>query len=144
MPPDSEGSDELTVLCAQLPVLRRLSRGPVGARTRELLEQAVTAAREGHPVGGYVEALGLAPAPEPAHPETDAPELGVPEPGAPGPSWEPTRDAGPTRVESEPMFFSGVYVCPRAVCGRAEHRPPGAGLPACAIFGEALRFDGGL
>jgi hypothetical protein len=140
MPPGSDRSDELTVLCAQLPVLRRLSRGPVGARTREILERAVAAARKDCPIGGYLEALGLAPAPAP---ETTAPETAVPETGMPGPFCEPTRDAGtgPTRVESEPLFFSGVYVCPQAVCGRAEHRPPGAGLPECAIFGEALRFD---
>jgi hypothetical protein len=144
MPPGSDRNDELTVLCAQLPVLRRLNRGPVSARTREVLEQAVAAAREGRPIGGYLEALGLAPALEAAA----APETAAPETEVPGPFWEPTRDAGPTRsagptrVESEPLFFSGVYICPRAVCGRAEHRPPGAGLPECAIFGEALRFDG--
>jgi hypothetical protein len=138
MSPDSDRSDELAALCAQLPVLRRLNRGPVGARTREILDRAVTAAREGRPICGYLEALGLAPAPAA---ETAAPETALPETGMPGPFWEPTRDAGPTLVESEPLFFSGVYVCPRAVCGRAEHRPPGAGLSECAIFGEALRFD---
>jgi hypothetical protein len=143
MPPGSDRNDELTVLCARLPVLRRLNRGPVGAGTREVLEQAVAAAREGRPIGGYLEALGLAPAPEAEAtvPETAAPETAFPETEVPGPFWGPTRDAGPTRVESEPLFFSGVYICPRAVCGRAEHRPPGAGLPECAIFGEALRFD---
>jgi hypothetical protein len=133
MPPGFDENDELTVLCEQLPVLRRLNRGPVGARARAVLEQAVAAALEGRPVGGYLEALGLGSAP--------SPETGPPEPDAASPFDEPTRGAGPTLVESEPLFFSGVYVCPRAVCERAEHRLPGAGLPECAIFGEALRFD---
>ena len=135
MPSGFDESDELTVLCEQLPVLRRLNRGPVGTRAREVLERVVAAAREGRPVGGYLEALGLASSP--------APETAAPETGAPGPSGESTRGAGPTLVESEPLFFSGVYVCPRALCRRTERRPPGAGLPECAIFGEALRFDGG-
>jgi hypothetical protein len=133
MPPGFDESDELAVLCEQLPVLRRLNRGPVGARARVVLEQAVAAALEGRPVGGYLEALGLGPAP--------AAETGPPEPDTDSPPGGPTRGVGPTLVESEPLFFSGAYVCPRAVCGRAEHRLPGAGLPECAIFGEALRFD---
>ena len=133
MQPGVDEGDELAVLCEQLPVLRRLNRGPVGARARVVLEQAVSAAREGRLVGGYLEALGLGPAP--------SPETGPPEPDAASPIGEPTRGVGPTLVESEPQFFSGLYVCPRAVCGRAEHRLPGAGLPECAIFGEALRFD---
>lgn len=130
MLPGFDESDELTVLCEQLPVLRRLNRGPVGAHAREVLVQVIAAAREGRPVGGYLEALGLASSP--------APETAAPEPGEPGPA----RSAGPALVESGPLFFSGIYVCPRAVCGRAERRPPGASLPECAIFGEALRFDG--
>lgn len=131
MPPGFEGIDELTMLCEQLPVLRRLNRGPVGVRARVVLEQAVAAAREGRPVGGYLEALGLGPVPEPVLQDSE-----VASPGE-----EQMRGVGPTLVESEPLFFSGIYVCPRGVCGRAEHRLPGGALPVCAIFGEALRFD---
>lgn len=75
MLPGFDESDELTVLCEQLPVLRRLNRGPVGAHAREVLVQVIAAAREGRPVGGYLEALGLASSPAP---ETAAPEQGSP------------------------------------------------------------------
>lgn len=148
----SQGSDQLAELCARLPVLRRLARGPVGARALAVLEQAVAAARVGAPIDTYLERLGVRAEPEPdtvtPEPATVTPEPPPdtveeePEPDAavPGP-WDAPRSALPPRLDVGASEYSpGRYVCPRGACTRQEYREVGAGLPTCAIFDQALRF----
>ncbi|WP_405512188.1 hypothetical protein [Streptomyces canus] len=55
-------------------------------------------------------------------------------------SWRPESQL-PGRQAAAPV--RGVYVCPRGHCGREEKRPPGGGLPLCALHNnEPLTFEG--
>jgi hypothetical protein len=121
-----ERSDQVAVLCSQLPTLRRLYRGPVSARARAVLDQAVAAARSGVPVSDYLAELRIAVASGPAEGVQDGEGR--------------SRSYGPTAVGGAPVYLPGQYVCPRGVCARAEYRTTESGLPECDVFDLALRF----
>jgi hypothetical protein len=106
-------------LCEQLPELRRLLRGPASAHRRELLEQAVTAAAAGQPIGALITELGL---------DDDATGL-TPRNGLP----TPVDDVGSAPVR-------GHYVCPTGACPRYAARQAGEPRPACHVHEQALRF----
>ncbi|MFG3018392.1 hypothetical protein ACGFZQ_07525 [Streptomyces sp. NPDC048254] len=55
-------------------------------------------------------------------------------------SWRPETQL-PGRQAAAPV--TGLYVCPRGHCGRAEKRSPGGPLPLCALHdNEPLTFEG--
>ncbi|MEU3981077.1 hypothetical protein AB0F77_13310 [Streptomyces sp. NPDC026672] len=116
---------QLTLLCRSLPGLRRLSRGPVGAARRLVIERAVRAARAGAPLDEHLEALGLSRA------RTAVPVAEGEEP----------RTTVPRVAEAAPRALLGVHVCPLGVCDRREPRAAGEELPVCEVFDLALRFD---
>lgn len=132
----SQGSDQLAELCARLPVLRRLARGPVGGQALAVLEQAVAAARVGEPIDTYLERLGMKAEPEP---DTVTPEP-APDAAVPSPQDAPRTALPPRLGVGAAAYDPGQYVCPRDVCTRQEYREVGADLPVCAIFDQALRF----
>lgn len=122
---------QLALLCQQLPRLRRMHRGPVGAGKRLVIDRAVRAARAGEPIDEHLDALGLgrvdpgdtAEEPEDADPETPRTTL-------------------PTRVaDGAPRALPGRHVCPRGLCARRERRAVDEARPLCDIFDQALRFD---
>ncbi|MFF8726024.1 hypothetical protein ACF073_05980 [Streptomyces sp. NPDC015171] len=120
---------QLALLCRQLPLLRRLHQGPVGAAGRRLVEQAVRAARAGEPVEAHLGALGLLD----AAPDEDEVEERT---------GTDSRSSRPTRVtDDRPHTVPGAHVCPRDVCARRERRRPDQELPVCEVFDLALRFD---
>jgi hypothetical protein len=122
MAPDVPRNGQFAMLCVQLPKLRRLYRGPVGAQRLALLEDALAAARAGEPIDAHLKQLGLP---------------GSAEPGA----HDPERGSLPPRLgESASAYLPGLYVCPRDACTRQEHREVGTDLPTCAVFDQALRF----
>lgn len=125
------GEDEvLALFCAQLPRWRLMWRGPAMAGRRAEVERAVAAARRGEPIAGLVGRLGLGAGAEPAAPaeEDDGGDVSV-------------RTSLPTGVhEAEPGAVTGVYVCPKGSCGRAEVRGAGSELPSCGIHDQALRY----
>ncbi|MGW7792568.1 hypothetical protein, partial [Streptomyces tricolor] len=59
MPSLEDHDEQLALLCSQLPLLRRLHQGPVGAARRRVVERAVEAARAGEPVADHLAELGL-------------------------------------------------------------------------------------
>ncbi|MGW3145408.1 MULTISPECIES: hypothetical protein [Streptomyces] len=116
---------QLTVFCQQLPRLRRMYRGPVGAARRLAIDRAVTAARAGEPIEEHLAALGLPQAPAPRGTQEDEP-----------------RSSLPTRVtDAAPRALLGDHVCPRGVCARREQRSADAQRPVCEVFDLALRFE---
>ncbi|MBL1084251.1 hypothetical protein JK359_20155 [Streptomyces actinomycinicus] len=120
-----ERDEQLALLCSQLPLLRRLHQGPVGAARRRTVDQAVRAARTGEPVEAHLVALGLlGDRTDPVHSEPDG------------------RSSLPTPVADDgPHTVPGTHVCPRGVCARREQRRPDRELPVCEVFDVALRFD---
>lgn len=137
--PSYEDRDrQLALLCRQLPRLRLMHRGPVGARKRLLIDRAVRAAREGEAVDGYLRELGLLPEPLPGPPPGDP--LGDPL----GDRVGNAQRGGtlPPRVEdTAPHTLLGQHVCPRGVCSRSERRAVDGERPVCEVFDAALRFD---
>jgi hypothetical protein len=131
--PSPERSDEIALLCAQLPVLRRLYEGPVGARARVVLDRAVAAVRAGAPVSGYLAELGIMPA-------GGSGDGGGAGGGGAGGGGDGLRSLGPTAVGGEPVYLPGRYVCPRNTCTRTEYRTAASGLPECDLFDLPLRF----
>ncbi|MFJ4949932.1 hypothetical protein [Streptomyces sp. NPDC088760] len=117
--------EQLALLCRQLPLLRRLHQGPVGAARGRIVEQAVRAARAGEPVAEHLVRLGLLA--EDNEADTDGTDIRSSLPPA-------VADTGPHTV-------TGVHVCPRGVCARRERRRPDQELPVCEVFDVALRFD---
>ena len=130
----SEARDiQLALLCAQLPRLRQISRGPVGAARRPLIDRALRAARAGEPVEEYLAELGLLNRPPVPEPEPDG--RWIPAGGLP-------RTTLPTAVADDgPHAVSGEHVCPRGACSRRERRGAGEQLPVCEVFDVALRFE---
>ncbi|MDX2595835.1 MULTISPECIES: hypothetical protein [Streptomyces] len=130
-----ERDEQVALLCDQLPRLRRMHRGPVGAAKRLVIDRAVRAARDGEPVEEYLSALGLLRAgTAPEGGETAGP-VGS---GAPG----TVRSTLPTAVADDgPHAVQGEHVCPRGVCARRERRWADRELPVCEVFDLALRFD---
>ncbi|MFC9278971.1 hypothetical protein [Streptomyces collinus] len=130
-----ERDEQVALLCDQLPRLRRMHRGPVGAAKRLVIDRAVRAARDGEPVEEYLSALGLLharTAPESCGPDREA------GPGEPG----TVRSTLPTAVADDgPHAVRGEHVCPRGVCARRERRRADRELPVCEVFDLALRFD---
>ncbi|BCM70219.1 hypothetical protein EASAB2608_05553 [Streptomyces sp. EAS-AB2608] len=126
--PSLEDHDEqLALLCSQLPLLRRLHQGPVGAARRRVVERAVEAARAGEPVADHLAELGLLD--DAADEDRE-------------PAGDTTRSSRPTAVADDgPHTVSGAHVCPRGVCARRERRRPDQQLPVCEVFDVALRFD---
>ncbi|MFJ9815558.1 hypothetical protein ACIRU3_09835 [Streptomyces sp. NPDC101151] len=117
---------QVALLCDQLPRLRRMHRGPVGAARRLVIDRAVRAARSGEPVEEYLSQLGLLRAPT------------APESQDPGSA----RSSLPTAVADDgPHAVPGEHVCPRDVCVRRERRRVDGELPVCEVFDLALRFD---
>lgn len=125
--PDPERSDQVAVLCSQLPTLRRLYRGPVSARARAVLDLAVAAARSGTPVAEYLAELRIAVESGPAEGVQDDDDRS-------------SRAYRPTTVGGEPVYRPGRYVCPRGVCTRGDYRTTESGLPECDVFDLPLRF----
>ena len=128
--PSPERSDQVAALCSQLPVLRRLYRGPVGAQARVVLDRAVAAARSGASVQEYLAELRIAVAPRSGG---DGEGDGRDDDGG-------SRAYGPTTVGGAPVYLPGRYVCPRGACTRAEYRTTESGLPECDVFDMPLRF----
>jgi hypothetical protein len=112
-----ERSDQVAVLCSQLPTLRRLYRGPVSA---------VAAARAGAPVSEYLAEL----------------RIGVVSGPAAGAQNGDDRSGAhePTTIGGDPVYLPGRYVCPRGVCTRGDYRTTESGLPGCDVFDLPLRF----
>ncbi|WP_333778018.1 hypothetical protein [Streptomyces sp. IBSBF 3136] len=130
-----ERDEQVALLCDQLPRLRRMHRGPVGAAKRLVIDRAVRAARDGEPVEEYLSALGLLRARTAAGAGETAGPVGSGEPGT-------ARSALPTAVADDgPHAVRGEHVCPRGVCARRERRRADAELPVCEVFDLALRFD---
>lgn len=124
--PGPERSDQVAVLCSQLPTLRRLYRGPVSARARTVLDLAVAAARSGAPVSEYLAELRIAVVSGPAAGVQNGSDRSV--------AHEPTTIGG------DPVYLPGRYVCPRGVCTRGDYRTTESGLPGCDVFDLPLRF----
>ncbi|MEU6665394.1 hypothetical protein [Streptomyces sp. NPDC046727] len=115
---------QLALLCGQLPALRRLHQGPVGAARRRVVEQALRAARAGEPIEPHLAELGLLADPCDEDGESDF------------------RSSRPTLVADDgPHTVTGAHVCPRGVCARRERRRVNQELPVCEVFDLALRFD---
>ena len=130
--PDARDS-QLALLCSQLPRLRQISRGPVGAARRPLIDRALRAARSGEPVEEFLTELGLLNRPPVPEPERDG--RWIPADGRP-------RTTLPTAVADDgPHALPGEHVCPRGACARRERRWAGQPLPVCEVFDVALRFD---
>jgi hypothetical protein len=128
--PPSGSSRQLALFCAQLPRLRSLHRGPVGAEKRMVIDSAVRAARAGEPVDGYLERLGVGAA------RTAGVPVGADE--GEDTSRNPTR---PPRVsDGAPHALPGYHICPREMCERREHRTADGERPVCGVFDLALRF----
>ncbi|MFF4543780.1 hypothetical protein [Streptomyces sp. NPDC001435] len=116
---------QLALFCQQLPRLRRMYRGPVGAARRLAIDRAVTAARAGEPIEEHLAALGLPL-------RRSAPDV----------QEDEARSTLPPRVaDAAPRALLGVHVCPRGVCARREQRSAGAQRPVCEVFDLALRFE---
>jgi hypothetical protein len=134
---------QLALLCQQLPRLRRMHRGPVGAGKRLVIDRAVRAARAGEPIDEHLDALGL------GRVEPGGTALGGAAPGHTAEEEEladadpePPRTTLPTRVaDGAPRALPGGHVCPRGVCARRERRAVDEARPVCDIFDQALRFD---
>ncbi|MGW1287506.1 hypothetical protein ACWD4N_28370 [Streptomyces sp. NPDC002586] len=125
MPPLDDRDDQLALLCSQLPRLRRMHQGPVGAARRLVLDRAVRAARDGEPLAEHLAALGL-----PVNPA-------MPSPAGP----DVVRSTLPTAVTAGGAHaVPGEHVCPRGVCARRERRHVDQALPVCEVFDLALRF----
>lgn len=111
--------DSVAWLCAELPVLQRLLRGPASAGPRHLVKRAVAAAKAGEPIDALIAEMDVtAGAPASGH------TRGLPTPI--------------TAAGSTPM--RGAYVCPADTCSRAVVRNAGDELPVCHIHDQALRF----
>ncbi|MGH3567213.1 MAG: hypothetical protein ACRDRH_14515 [Pseudonocardia sp.] len=114
----------LAHFCAELARLRALLRGPASLARREVVEQAVRAARHGEPIGPWLAEMGLE-----VEDSNSTPTGG-----------DATRSL-PTRVpEVDLPPVTGVYLCPRQICGRIEVRPVGTEVPTCDVHEQALRF----
>ncbi|MFI5686577.1 hypothetical protein [Streptomyces sp. NPDC051636] len=125
MSSQEERDQQLALLCEELPRLRVLHRGPVGAAGRRVMDRAVRAARAGEPIGEYLDTLGL----------RTGPTVDRAAPAQRGPAL-------PTPVaDAAPRALFGAHVCPRGVCTRREQRPADAERPVCEVFDLALRFD---
>ncbi|SDI33078.1 hypothetical protein [Nonomuraea jiangxiensis] len=116
--PDQEA---LAVLCAALPHLRTLLRGPASGARRAVLTRTLTAARRGEPIAGFLAELGL----ESAESDQDPAD---------------TRSTLPTPLATTGRPVVGGYVCPRGTCTRLVRREADADLPTCDIHEQALRF----
>lgn len=111
--------DALTRFCAELPELRSMLRGSPASRA--LLDRIEAAAREGEAVAPLLRQLGI-----------DVADGNQP----------PGRDAAVTAtpLRTLPHAVTGVYLCPRRLCLRAQVRGATEALPVCHLHGEALRF----
>lgn len=124
--------DQLADFCKQVPLLRRAFRGEQHARTRALVEQAVSEIQAGNWPAELLSSLGLGktgPIPEPQR------HGGPPPPGSSSPS-----DGGIPGVFGASRQVDGQYLCPKGRCARAVQRAPGDPVPTCALFDADLRF----
>ena len=111
----------LTLLCAELPALRRALRH--APERLALLDQMVEAALSGDALTPLMGELGIAVA------DTDG------DPGERSTSpWSRPWASGTERS------VDGSYVCPKDLCRRAQVRRPGEELPMCHLHGQALKF----
>ncbi|MGP3968611.1 hypothetical protein [Streptomyces sp. 6N223] len=119
--------------CADLPALRRLTRGAAGQRRRAELERIARAARQGEDITPLLVAAGLlVPDDEDALLAAGAPPHDSERSGSRFPL--PTAVGGPGRP------VSGDYVCPDGGCSRVERRGPSEPVPECEVHRRALRL----
>lgn len=120
-----ETAELLSVLCRELPALRKVAEDTGDGRR---LEEVLAAARRGEPVIERLRELGL---------------LRLLEPGTMRAVPPPSEQSGLVSLpggDSGGHVAFGMYRCPDGDCRRAERPRPGDDLPFCALHGKPLRF----